>query len=321
MSITHDTRGLHGIDLNLLVAFDALARERNVTRAAKQAGVTQSAMSHTLRRLRELFDDPLFVRARGGVALTPRAESLVLPLRAGLVSLVRALEQPGGFDPATARRVFRIVTPDLFDVLVLPRLLRRLSVEAPGVDIAVAPAPEQLSDALETGEVDLAISPVLLDSEGFDVGRPPAGHMRRRTLFRDTVRCFARVGHAQVAAGRALSLATYTALPHLLVSPTGVGPGLVDRYLGQVGESRRVALRVPTFSAALTIVAESDLLLTAPSALAQAAPEGRVQSVAVPLELPEHSITMLWHPRFGEDPANRWFWEVLVGVSAGLGAQ
>ena len=126
MSNAHVTHDLHRIDLNLLVALDALTRERSVTKAAERAGVTQSAMSHTLRRLRELFDDPLLVRGRGGMVLTPRAEALTVPLRSGLVSLARTLAEPEAFDPAHASRTFRIVSPDLFDALVLPTLLQRL---------------------------------------------------------------------------------------------------------------------------------------------------------------------------------------------------
>jgi len=108
------------IDLNLLVAFDALAREQNVTRAAERVGVTQSAMSHALRRLRELLDDPLLVRGKSGMVLTARAEALVLPLRSGLVSVDRALVRAERFDPRTARRKFRLATPDLFDLLAIP---------------------------------------------------------------------------------------------------------------------------------------------------------------------------------------------------------
>ena len=133
MNMNHSVRALHGIDLNLLAAFDALAEERNVTRAAARAGVTQSAMSHTLRRLRDLLGDPLLVRGGGGMVLTPRAEALRAPLRAALAELARVLDEPAQFDPATSTRGFRVVAPDLFDMLALPRLLPRLAAQAPGM--------------------------------------------------------------------------------------------------------------------------------------------------------------------------------------------
>jgi len=157
MSSTHTAAGLHRVDLNLLVALDALTRERSVTKAAERAGVTQSAMSHTLRRLRELFGDPLLVRGRGGMVLTPRAEALAVPLRSGLVSLARTLAEPQPFAPEQASRTFRIVSPDLFDALVLPTLFQRLGQQAPSIDLAVVPMPKRLTDSLETGDVDLAI--------------------------------------------------------------------------------------------------------------------------------------------------------------------
>ena len=139
MSQTHVAETLHRIDLNLLVALDALTRERSVTKAAERAGVTQSAMSHTLRRLRDLFDDPLLVRGRGGMVLTPRAEALAVPLRSGLVSLARTLAEPQPFAPEHATRTFRIVSPDLFDALVLPTLFQRVYVTPAAIDLAVVP--------------------------------------------------------------------------------------------------------------------------------------------------------------------------------------
>ncbi len=320
MSTDHEVSALHRLDLNLLVAFDTLARERSVTRAAQQAGVTQSAMSHTLRRLRELFGDPLLVRGkaargRGAMELTPRAEALAAPVRASLVGLARALSASPELTPATLRRTFRVVSPDLFDVLVLPRLLDAFAREAPQVSVAIVPRPASLEAALLTGDVDLAVVPVLAPVFG-----ETGPELRRRTLFRDTFRTFLRAGHP-AASGRRLSKKRFLALPHLMVSPAGEGPGLVDHALAEAGESRRVALRVPTFAAALRIVAQTDLLLTAPAALARAAPDGEVVSVPTPLPLPEHAVTICWHPRFSEDPAHRWLRERLDEASRPLGAR
>ena len=314
-SIHESGRSLRHIDVNLLVALDLLTRERSVTRAAEQAGVTQSAMSHTLRRLRELFDDPLLVRGRGGMVLTPRAEALAVPLRGGLTSLARAVAQPDPFDPRNARRAFRIVSPDLFDVLVLPDLLRRLGAEAPGIDLAVVPMPSSLNDSLETGEIDLAVHPVLLDPQPFELGTKVDPHLQARTLFRDSLRCFVRHDHALQQEGRKLSLRAYTKLRHILVSPSGRGSGVVDRVLEARGLERRIALRVPSFSAALAIVAESDLVLTAPASLEQHVSASALSSHAPPLPLPKHAVTMLWHPRFTEDAPHRWLRDLLVEVT------
>lgn len=315
MSSDHVIEQLHRIDLNLLLALDALARERSVTKAAERAGVTQSAMSHTLRRLRELFDDPLLVRGRGGMVLTPRAEALAVPLRSGLVSLARTLAEPRPFVPEDASRTFRIVSPDLFDALVLPTLLQRLGRLAPSVDLTVIPMPKRLTDKLETGDVDLAIHPVLLDPQSFDLGTTLDSELQTRTLFRDSFRCFVRTGHPALESRR-LTLKAFTRLDHILVSPGGEGPGLVDRILGDSGLQRRIALRVPQFATALEVVAQSDLVLTGPSSLAQCSAASALASRPAPLDIPEHAITMLWHPRFTEDPAHRWLRELMVEVTS-----
>ena len=316
MSSTHTADNLHRIDLNLLVALDALARERSVTKAAERTGVTQSAMSHTLRRLRALFDDPLLVRGRGGMVLTPRAEALAVPLRSGLVSLARTLAEPTAFEPEHASRTFRIVSPDLFDALVLPALLKRLGYEAPSVNLAVVPTPKRLSDSLETGDIDLAIYPVLLDPQPFDLGTQVDAELQSRTLFRDSFRCFVRNDHPAIAGRRKLTLKTFIGLNHVLVSPGGEGPGLVDRILQARGLKRRIALRVPHFATALEVIAQSDLVLTAPSSLSRCSTASTLASRPAPLDIPEHAITMIWHPRFTEDLAHRWLRERMIDVTA-----
>jgi DNA-binding transcriptional LysR family regulator len=314
MSAVHVEADLHRIDLNLLVALDALTRERSVTKAAERAGVTQSAMSHTLRRLRDLFDDPLLVRGRGGMVLTPRAEALAIPLRSGLVTLARTVAEPEVFAPEHASRTFRIVSPDLFDALVLPTLLQRVGRQAPSIDLAVVPMPKRLTDSLETGDVDLAIYPVLLDPKPFDFGTQVDAELQTRTLFRDTFRCFLRADHPALAARR-LTLKAFTRLNHILVSPAGEGPGVVDRVLQTQGLQRRIALRVPHFASALEVVAQSDLVLTAPSSLGQCSTASTLASRSAPIEIPEHAITMIWHPRFTEDPPHRWFRELMLDAT------
>ncbi len=324
------TESLHQVDLNLLLAFDALAQERSVTRAAQRAGVTQSAMSHTLRRLRELLGDPLLVRGQGGMVLTPRAESLMVPLRSGLVTLSRALAQPHRFEPANARREFRIVSPDLFDVLALPALLERLRERAPGVDLTmlVPQSDHQLRDPLETGDVDIAIVGVPQGAAADQDASGSAG-LRQRTLLTDGLSCFVRADHPALAkargrgrAGRtraALTLPTYLGMSHALVSPQGAGPGLVDRILEQRGLQRRIALRIPHFYSAPAVIEGSDLVLTAPTALRQLVPPDSALVVTPPpLPLPGHAITMVWHERFSEDPGHRWLREQIVEVTNAL---
>jgi DNA-binding transcriptional LysR family regulator len=311
---------LSAIDLNLVVAFDAIVRERSVTRAAQRVGVTQSAMSHILRRLRQLLGDPLVVRGKTGLVLTPRAEALIVPLRSGLVTLGRALAQPDSFEPGTARRAFRIVSLDLFDVVVVPALLERVRGEAPDVEIAIVPAPARLDERLETGEVDVAIRPAVEDAA--PDATPAAPGLVRRTLLRDRLVCFVRAGHPVLAgrrrraAPRALSLATYAELSHALVSPSGEGRGLVDQVLEQHGLSRRIALRIPHFYSALAIVARSDLILTAPAALVGLiSAELPVVWLPPPIRVPGHRIDLVWHERFSRDAGHRWLRDLVTDAA------
>ncbi|HET6337257.1 MAG TPA: LysR family transcriptional regulator [Polyangiales bacterium] len=318
---------LAGIDLNLVVAFDALAHDRSVTLAAQRIGVTQSAMSHALRRLRVLLGDPLLVRGQSGMVLTPRAELLAIPVRSGLVTLGRALSGPLRFEPGSARRAFRIATPDLFDVLVIPALLERVRVEAPGVDLSVVPIdPRRLPALLETGDVDASIVPRFEQVSAQPLPLQESPGLVRRVLFRDDYSCLIRADHVALRGGREkrkrgakaprLSIEAYAALNHLSVSPGGDGRGVIDRALEQHGLTRRIALRIPAFYTALEMVRRSDLILTAPSALARFVPEdGSVVAFPPPISVPSHTLNLTWHERFTQDPGHVWLRELVTEVS------
>lgn len=306
MNLVHDDLGaLRGVDLNLLVAFDAVARTGNVTAAARVVGVTQSAMSHALRRLRALFDDPLFVRSPGGVSLTPRAEELLVPVRNGLVTLARALHEPAVFEPETTSRTFVVSSVDLFTWVGAPAMLRVLAGDAPAAALTVRPLDADFGRGLETGEIDLGVVPILEDPEPFDRGFQLPGTLRQRVARRDGYRCYVREDHPGLGKAKRMGRRAYVGLDHVLVSPRGSGTGLVDRVLAEVDLERRIRLRVPSFPAALRAVACSDLVLTGPTALEGLVPG--VRSLPVPIALPKHAITLVWHPRMDADPAHRWF--------------
>jgi DNA-binding transcriptional LysR family regulator len=310
MNALHD---LAQVDLNLLVALDVLARERSVTRAAEQLGLTQSALSHALRRLRELLGDPLLVRGQSGMVLTPRAEALIVPLRSGLLTLGRALFTQAAFAPASAQRTFTLATPDLFDVLVLPALLARVRAQAPGIALnVIANNAPGLAQRLETGDVDFAVVPRVEQTRNAPP-QPPAHGLLQKTLFRDGYACLLRKGHPALKKPR-FTLEQYLALPHALVAPRGEGLGQVDEALAALGKSRTIALRMPHFLAALAIVARSDLVLTAPTVLA-ALGDPNVTAVPAPLALPRHQVNLLWHERFDSDPAPHWLRQQIVEVA------
>jgi DNA-binding transcriptional LysR family regulator len=240
-----------------------------------------------------------------------------VPLRSGLNTLGRALSEPTGFEPQTARRSFCLATPDLFDVLAIPRLLERIGLEAPGVDITcISIDASRLSDRLETGEIDAAIVPQVEEIRPV-TGQPQASGLVRRTLFRDRHVCLMRGDHphGRAAARGKLSLATFAELSHMVVSPQGSGPGIVDRMLEQRGLRRRVALRIPHFYSALAILANCDLVLTAPTGLALlAARDRRIISFEPPLRLPNHNGQLLWHERWTNDPGHNWLRGLLIEI-------
>ncbi|MFT4624757.1 MAG: DNA-binding transcriptional LysR family regulator [Myxococcota bacterium] len=315
--VMHTIHSLAELDLNLLVAFAALADEGSVTRAARRLGISQSATSHTLRRLRDALGDPLLVRSGQGMALTPRGAQLVVPVRRALADLERALASPEAFDPASAQHTLRMASIDLFDVLVLPHVARRLRTEAPGVCLVSAPG-AQVERDLATGDLDLAV--VARIGDHHDAPLPNA--LVQRTLIQDGFSCFYRSDHPLFSAGPP-TLEGYLAAPHLLVSPTGRGQGLVDSVLAEAGHTRRITVRLPAFFAALSIVRETDLVLTAPTALRRTMPnDPAIRCAPPPIAVPPHRLLMVWHARFTEDPGHQWFRDVLAeaaGAVAGAG--
>lgn len=292
-----DAPRLADINLNLLVALDAVLEEGTVTAAARRVGVTQSAMSHALRQLRELVGDPLLVRGAGGLVPTPRAEALRVPIRRALLDLQHALRDPPSFDPATAQRRFLLGAGDYIAYTVLPSLLER-STETPGLDLDVVPFSPDDVPRLATGELDLGIAAFVA----------PAPGLRREALLTDDFVCLVRCGHPQVR--RRLTLRQFVRLPHVLISPTGVGTSPVDEQLAAQGLQRRIALRIRYFLAAPMVVSRSDLVLTAPRRL------GEVFARHFALELHEPPVTLspftleqVWHERYEADPAHRWLRE------------
>lgn len=298
---------LSAVDLNLLVALDALLSERSVTLAARRLGLSQPAVSHALRRLRELFGDPLLVRSSGGLQPTERALSLSAPLSHALESVRRTLEGPAAFDPATATRTFAVATADHGSFVLLPELWAALNAEAPGVDVAVrAGTVEQGMRELLDGELDLLVGPYQ---------REVAGYYRQRLLHERFV-CVLRRGHP--AARGEFTLDRWLSLPHLLVAPTGRPGSAVDAALSAMGRTRRVGLSVPQFLLAPHVVAASELVWTAPERMARAyAALLPLTVVPVPIPLEGFTVWQSWHERRHRDPGHAWLRQRVRAVAAG----
>ena len=301
---------LSTVDLNLLKLFDALARDRSVTRAGLRLGLSQPAASRALHRLRTALNDPLVVRGRSGLELTPRAEMLTGPV-GRLLDDAQTIYAPATFDPARATGVVSIAALDHLALLVAPDLMARLEQQAPLLRIAIAPPVGDNIALVERGAVDLAIG---------IFNTLPAG-MRHRRLYEDAYACIVRRGHPAAAAG-AMTLQRYLASRHIAVTISGIGESPIDAALSKRSLHRQVALRVPHFLVAGLTVADSDMVFTLPrhlaSRLARSLP---LEIVNVPLRLPRIAPTMIWHERLQHDPAHTWIRQQIADITAAFRKQ
>jgi DNA-binding transcriptional LysR family regulator len=291
-------------DLNLLLAFDALWTERHVTRAARRVGLTQSAMSHALRRLRLQLEDPLFLSTPNGLKPTARAQTLAPSWSQALALVRHTLAAPQPFSPAALRRTFTIATTDYTNLVVLPRLMQRLAATAPQVQVIVNHLSDSSERALVAGEIDLVIT---------GLAEPSHEALRGETLFADGFVSLVRAKHP--AARQRLTLKRYLELQHVLISPLGGGEGMVDSALQRLGHTRHIALRVPHFLAAPLVVAATDHVVTLPERLARAvAKQHRLAIVRPPVSVPMFNNSQFWHARSDDDVAHRWLRQQVKGT-------
>ena len=294
---------LRDVNLNLLTALDALLTECNVTRAAHHLGLTQSATSHALRRLRELFDDPLLVRGSDGMVLTSRAEELSGPVRSGLLELQRAVYGEHIFKADKTTRAFSVATVDHPLMTGRPKFLQNLKQNAPHAKLEVVPFSDGLAKGLEVGDVDL----VLAGAEAEMVLALEKGLMRTLAIKEEFV-CVARKDHAVLGNRKRLDLKAYLALSHLLVSTTARGPGIVDVVLLELGHKRRIDVRIPYFSGVPYMLENTDLIATLPKSMAERGCKiAALEMYKPPIELPTSDAYIWWHERFHRDPGTVWF--------------
>jgi DNA-binding transcriptional LysR family regulator len=304
MSTAHEP-----IDLNLLRVLDVLLEERGVTRAAVRLGMTQSAVSHALSRLRTSLGDPLLVRTPQGMIPTARAETLAGPLHAALAGVERALtDGEARFDPKTTKRTFTISTADYAGFVLLPRLAARLEQEAPNIDLVILPSTNEPIEPLENGALDLCIG----------LKKHARAGIRLQHLLEDRFVTIVRKDHPAVSRGRRMTLDTYVELSHILISPHGRGRvrGFVDEALAEHNRTRRVALVLPHFLVAPHVVAETDLVLTVTKRVADRFAEfANLRLLEPPLEIPGFDLHQLWHERLHEDPAHAWLRRTIAEVA------
>jgi DNA-binding transcriptional LysR family regulator len=303
------------IDLNLLVLFSTVLEERHVARAARRLNLTPSAVSHGLTRLRQLLNDPLFLKHPKGVTPTERALQLKEPVTEILARVDTVISSAVPFDPRTARRRFTIGAPDALWAVVLVQLMDQLSKEAPGIDIRSRQLmPQQAGRPMDQG---WPLTLAELDSHALDIAIMPVAIVPpryvQRAVFREDFVVAMRSRHPF---GRNPSLENYCAMRHLLVSAIGDDRGVIDAALAKDGLSRRVVLTVPNFMIALATIAESDIIATLPRTLVQRhAKRFGLQFREIPLRSPRppDEIGVVSTKAAMADAGVAWLFETVAG--------
>ncbi|WP_092345032.1 LysR family transcriptional regulator [Pseudomonas sp. NFACC05-1] len=284
---------LRRADINLLVVFETMMHERNVTRVSEKLFLGQPTISSALARLRLMFDDPLFIRSGRLMEPTSRAREIFSNLSPALDGIAAALSCCQAFEPATSEATFHIGLCDDVEYALLPDLLRRLRVEAPGTTLVVRRTDQwQVSQLLASGEISLGISPTL---------ELPANARRKtlRPMRPMLLRADSQPGE--------LTLDEFCRRPHAIVSSMGNVIDDSDRALCLMGRQRRVVLTVPQFSALPVLLAQSDMIAIVPDYVAHAmVMVTGMRAQAAPICLPQHELSMVWRGASHNDPGERW---------------
>lgn len=289
---------LNRIDLNLFVVFDVIYRERNLTNAAEALHITQPAVSNALNRLRQNFNDKLFVRRSGQMIPTPLAENIVERVRAALLNFESCFNEHDDFDPASSTRRFSFAMNDTSESYILPLLINYLQDHAPNIYIeSYGVARKDLTREFAAGELDFALDVPLVND-------PQLTHEQ---LLQDRYICVARKDHPDLKDG--LDLEKYLTLPHIHVSSRRTGQGYIDLHLNRLGLQRNIKLRVQHSRAAPPIVSNSDMLLTIPETLIRGHEE--LQSFNLPFALPQVDWHLYWPSNYTNDKAHRWMRQVI----------
>lgn len=298
---------LAGVDLNLLVAFDALMDERSVTRAAARVSLSQPGMSNTLARLRKLFGDPLLVREGFTLVSTPRADALRQPVRDALAIIRAALDQRTGFDPAADRATWTVSCSDYSLLMLIGPLVRRLPAAAPGVAIRVLPRSPDPVGLLRDGAADLVIEPEEI---------MPDAQLDSQRLFADRWLCCVWAGNSAV--GDRMTMDAYLRLGHLVYSiGRGQPASIVDQHLERSRVPRRIEFTVESFLLAPFLLEGTDLVTVVPE---RAVPHLRrtaaIRVLDPPVALPSITERLWWHPRHTADPAHAWIRARIAEIAA-----
>lgn len=295
---------IRNVDLNLLVAFDALLAERSVSRAAVRLHLSQPAASALLARLRELFGDPLLLRSARGMLPTPRALELLGPVRQVLDEIDTIIQPRAAFDASKAVHTFTLSASDYVEYTLLPALVDYLEHKAPGVRLKVVPLDVQsVAKQMESGEVDLCITGLQNAAPGLHV----------RPLYTERIVSVVRRNHPGV--GERLTLDRFCSMEHIQVSVQGSGfSNRIDVALAALGRKRYARLMVPHYLLVAEIVARSDMISSLPQRLAQGYAK-RLRILELPLDVQGFTVGEVWHERNQRDPAQQWLRDLLLELA------
>lgn len=296
---------IRNVDLNLLVIFEAMSRLRSVNKTADAVGLSQPATSGALGRLRELFDDPLFVRSGGGMEPTPRALELAPSVQRVIQAIQTDILRPAAFEPARTERTLTLLTPDIGEVAFLPGVLRRMRKEAPHVRLVALSRPrEAAAEALEKGEAELAV--------GFFPDLEKSGYFQQG-LFKTSYACIACARNNAIPAR--MTQKQYLAASHIVVRPDG-REHLLDRFLDDKGWSRHVTLELAHFMSLVSLLPGTDLIATVPDDIATVV--GRLvplKRIELPFRTPQLQVQQYWHRRMQNDSAHKWLRKLFYEVN------
>lgn len=287
-------------DLNLIRVFVLLYETASVTSTAERLCVTQPSISYALSRLRQQFDDRLFMRTRQGMAPTMMARQLYPPLREALSQMEATLESMQGFDPASCTHRFRLALTDLGEMALLPIIYQRLQEQAPGVELEVVPLEvDRVEEWLPSSRVNAVIC-----------SRPiTAENLEQRVILRDRYVC---LGRAELLGPPPISLEDFLAIRHALVASAS-GHGLAEEVMRRNGYQRKVSLEVPHFSILPRLLLASDLLAIVPVQIAKEfVRDSALAYRELPFSVPEFNVTLYWHASSGHSSAQRWFCNCVV---------
>lgn len=301
-------------DLNLLVALDALLEEKNVTRASERLFMSQPAMSGALQRLRERFNDPLLIRVGRSMELTPRAQTLIEPVREILLRVQETIDVEPEFDPRTARRSFIVLMSDFVATVLMPAVIQRITKEAPGIKIEVVMLGGRDHERLETGQADMIVR-ALVDPEL--ESKLITDNLNVDGLFDDDWVCVADSGNPTIA--DEITLEDYTSLPHVTHDFGSRTPMLEKISHAQISLDLDVRASAPNFSTLMFMLPGTDLIALIPRRLARMLAEYiDVKILKPPVEHPRLNEVMIWHNRHELDTGHAWLRAAFSEVASNL---